>query len=449
MATGWNRDRVLQLAPDAASAKAGQELANARKWSSIGGDEQAIWGLCQGSGKNPYQTIIDLGEPAFKCSCPSRKFPCKHGLGLLLQFAAAPEGFTRAERPAWVAEWMTTRQERAQKKAEAAAQPPKPVDAEAQAERRAKRHDRVAAGLASLRTWIDDIVRDGIAAVQPRGYSFFDEPARRMIDAQAPGAARMIADLGVTMSSGGDWHEPFLRQLSSLHLLVEAHAKIDQLPSETREDVLARLGIAVPQEEVLATPPLQDTWQVTALEVDVDERLRVQKTWLFGVNSRRIALILHFAHDTAAFEANFAIGSQFDGEICRFPGTGIRAAVKSRGSSTAIEKLAGFDDLDAACDAFSQMLGRQPWLEPVALPLRNVVPTLSKNSWSVIDATGHALPATMPPGIAWQATAISGGHPIGIVATFDGQTLRPLTLFTEREVIPTTHDRAMTPFSPA
>jgi hypothetical protein len=435
MATGWNRDRVLQLAPDGASAKAGQELASPRKWSGVAGDGHAIWGLCQGSGKNPYQTIIDLGEPAFKCSCPSRKFPCKHGLGLLLQFAAASESFARSERPAWVVEWMQTRSERAKKKAEAAEQPPKPVDAEAQAARRAKRLDRVAAGLSSLRMWIDDIVRDGIAAVQPRGYAFFDEPTRRLIDAQAPGAARMIAELGATVSAGGDWHAPFLRQLSSLHLLVEAHAKIDQLPPETRDDVLAALGIAVPQEEVLTTAPTRDTWQVIAVEVEVEDRLRVQKTWLFGVTTRSIALILHFAHGTAAFDASFAVGSQFEAEVCRFPGAGVRAAVKSRGAAQPIESLAGFDTLDSACDAYSQMLARQPWLGPIAMPLRSMVPARSNNAWRLIDATGHSLPATMPPWIAWQAAAISGGHPIDIVATFDGQTLRPLTLFAEREVI--------------
>ncbi len=34
--------------------------------------EAAVCGLCQGSGKNPYQTQIDLIGPAFRCSCPSR-----------------------------------------------------------------------------------------------------------------------------------------------------------------------------------------------------------------------------------------------------------------------------------------------------------------------------------------------------------------------------------------
>ena len=41
----------------------------------------------QGSAASPYQTGIDLSEPAFQCTCPSHKFPCKHGLGLFLLLA--------------------------------------------------------------------------------------------------------------------------------------------------------------------------------------------------------------------------------------------------------------------------------------------------------------------------------------------------------------------------
>ncbi len=78
----------------------------------VAGD--VLWGLCAGSGKNPYQTIVDLSGPAYKCSCPSRKFPCKHALGLLLNWAngsvpeeSAPADFARA--------WLDDRRARAEK----------------------------------------------------------------------------------------------------------------------------------------------------------------------------------------------------------------------------------------------------------------------------------------------------------------------------------------------
>lgn len=95
----WTVERILALAPDSASAKAGQGLAGRRAWRSLGHADGTAWGECQGSGKAPYQAQIDLSEPAFRCTCPSRKFPCKHGLGLFLLLASEPVAFVEGSPP--------------------------------------------------------------------------------------------------------------------------------------------------------------------------------------------------------------------------------------------------------------------------------------------------------------------------------------------------------------
>ena len=106
---------VLALSPDGASSKAAKGLQSISKWPSVGCNDVAAWGECQGSGSKPYQTQVDLSGPAFKCSCPSRKFPCKHGLALMLLRAAGqvPEV---AELPEWVNSWLGGRVEKAEKK---------------------------------------------------------------------------------------------------------------------------------------------------------------------------------------------------------------------------------------------------------------------------------------------------------------------------------------------
>ncbi|WP_208860783.1 SWIM zinc finger family protein, partial [Streptomyces griseoflavus] len=84
----WTADQVLALAPDSASRTAGRRLGTAGPWSEAGSSvEGTVWGLCKGSGTTAYRTVVDLADasaPAFRCSCPSRKAPCKHALGLLL-----------------------------------------------------------------------------------------------------------------------------------------------------------------------------------------------------------------------------------------------------------------------------------------------------------------------------------------------------------------------------
>src|SRR4051794_11539368 len=43
VALSWSREQVMALAPDAASAKAGQGLASARKWASLGLRGEILW----------------------------------------------------------------------------------------------------------------------------------------------------------------------------------------------------------------------------------------------------------------------------------------------------------------------------------------------------------------------------------------------------------------------
>ena len=165
----------MALAPDASSAKNGKALATSRKWSSLGFNETAAWGECQGSGKNPYRTQIDLREPAFKCSCPSRKFPCKHGIGLFILLVNEKELFSQTVPQEWVSDWLQARSQRQVKKEEKVSTQEKvnkEVNPEAQAKRAAKRLDKVTAGMQDLEVWLRDLVNNGLAAAQEKPYSF-------------------------------------------------------------------------------------------------------------------------------------------------------------------------------------------------------------------------------------------------------------------------------------
>ena len=182
MLLNLTEEQIIQLAPDAASVKAGKGLATRAKWVLLEYSDRAIWGHCQGSGKTPYQTVIDTKNVAFKCSCPSRKFPCKHGLGLLFLYAAQAEQFKEANEPEWVTSWLSKREEKAEKK-EQKAKSDTSVDEAAQAKRQAMRHQKVLNGIDELEIWLKDLLRNGLINIPERAYTLFDGIARRMVDA--------------------------------------------------------------------------------------------------------------------------------------------------------------------------------------------------------------------------------------------------------------------------
>ena len=70
-ATRWQPEHVLALARDAAAAAAARRVAVAHLWTGLGTDDVGIWGVFQGSGAEPYQTVVDVREPASRCTCLS------------------------------------------------------------------------------------------------------------------------------------------------------------------------------------------------------------------------------------------------------------------------------------------------------------------------------------------------------------------------------------------
>ena len=111
-------EQVTEMAPDSSSAAAGKKLMALKNWPDVGRDDASLWGKCQGS--KVYQIMVDLSNLGYKCNCPSRKFPCKHVLGLLMLTATSPDAVAETTRPDWVDDWLSKRQARAEKKTEAA-----------------------------------------------------------------------------------------------------------------------------------------------------------------------------------------------------------------------------------------------------------------------------------------------------------------------------------------
>ena len=99
----FSEQQIGSLAPNA------NAVSNGRKISAGGGfvtrmrseDDSFYMGECKGSGKSNYVVSADFADeehPVFRCSCPSRQFPCKHSLALMFEMAAGKD-FTVGEIP--------------------------------------------------------------------------------------------------------------------------------------------------------------------------------------------------------------------------------------------------------------------------------------------------------------------------------------------------------------
>lgn len=429
---GLTSEGVAALAPDAKVAAAGKKLGAPRSWQSLGRNQEALWGECRGSAV--YQVRVDLSDLAVKCSCPSRKQPCKHAIGLLfLSLGAIP---SETASPAWVTDWLarraarTTAGERSKGPDEAAA--PDLVAREKREKKRlSQRLSRISAGLDALDLWMEDLVRGGLAAAGTQPASFWEEQGKRMVDAQAPGVAARLRRLSVVPNSSPDWPGKLLDGLGRLALLSKAFRRLDVLDDPLAESVRAEVGISLPQEEVMERGErVDDRWIVLGQRTEEEGRLTVSHTWLLGEDTRRYALVHQFAAAGSPFAEGFVSGTTWRGEIAFYPGAyPLRVVVRSRsGGGERFGGLPGYETVEAFLDHTSRATALQPWLERLPAALRRVVPLLDGGPeggrWLIRDRAGQALPLAGRE--HWTLLSMSGGRPVDLAAEWNGEGLIPL-----------------------
>jgi SWIM zinc finger len=433
VAERWDRARVLALAPDTSSSRAAQFLASGRPWPLAGAvDDRALWGECLGRAAAPYRTVVDLSGPAYRCSCPSRKSPCKHALALLLLWSDGAVG-SDMDPPEWATAWIAGHDARARDTKDSRP----PADPAAAQRRAAQREARVATGLTELDRWLCDQIRQGLAVSQRSGYRHWDDIAARMVDAQAPGLAERLRALAAVPYSGSGWDDRLLEEYALLRLLATACREQAELPPTLRDTVRSRVGFTVRQADVLATgTPVRDHWHVLARRDLDQDRIRTRRSWLRGRHTGRAALVLSFAAVSGpgpSLDDSLSVGTVTDADLVFYPGAvPLRALVGAR-QGTQPGGLPPGSTIAGLLAGYAAALGEDPWLDtwPAVLqatPARAPLPSL-------YDAAGDAVPLHPGAGDCWPLFALSGGHPLTVAGEWTPRGLWPLTAWGEGEIV--------------
>ena len=422
---------LLGRGTSATQVAAASALARPERWRSLHIDQDVIWGEIVGTA--PYRVACLPAEPAFSCTCPSQRKPCKHALALLMTFARAPEAFAAAVAPAWVVEWAAARAKRAggparQRRAGGGAERSPSVEREA----------RIAAGLDELERWLGDLVRSGLAGLDAKPYGFWDAPGARLVDAQAPGLARRVRGLYGAVAGNAAWPERLLERLGLLHLLIQAYRRQGELGADLRAEVRQLAGWNVDREELLASAPVvTDRWRVLGWRIEEDERLRSQRVWLHGAGSGRFALILSFAPLAAPIDRSLAPGTTVDADLVFYPGVRAqRALVKARRHVTeGVGAVVGLDLVAAAGD-YAAALAEDPWLDEAPVLLRDVVPARHDGGWVLRDDAGRFVRLAGRFTREWTLAALAGGRPVVVFGEWNGRAVGPLGVGTQERYVP-------------
>ncbi|MGY3561958.1 hypothetical protein ACVWZ4_006514 [Bradyrhizobium sp. USDA 4472] len=413
---------IEQLATDQSSLKAAAGLAKPAKWSGVGGspDGALIWGECAGSGANPYRVMADLRDLGNKCTCPSRKFPCKHVLGLLWLNAESIVPFAPADTPAWVSDWLGRRRgPSAAKPAGAAArfgekdlraarvieqeatEDPKDVARrEAQAAKRNEETERaILEALDALEQWIGDQLRLGLSGFIDDATARCRRIAARLVDGKATALASRIDELPARLLAldAGDRPRGAVVEFGKLVLLArafrgaprDAAIRRSVATSETREMVLADPS----------APRIDAQWEVLAEQVQTRrDGLVSQTTWLLNLaaSGPRFAMLLDFFPASAGRRGSvFTPGERFQGELVFYPSQRpLRALLVRRDAAQATLTPEWPAPNQTLSNALTQPLLAEPWtIEiPLLLPQGRIARDDAGGAWWRAADGAAALP---------------------------------------------------------
>ncbi|WP_227980314.1 SWIM zinc finger family protein [Nocardia spumae] len=436
-------DNVLALAPDAASVNAARKLAGA--WRGTGARGSALWGSCKGSGAVPYQTIVDLSGPAYRCTCPSRKFPCKHALSLLLLWSQG--AIEQCEAPAdFAAEWLASR----------AARNAAPAESGSRGTRQStldQRRARVTAGLDDLDIWLSDQIRTGLAQAD-HSPAALEAVAKRMVDSQAPGVAAALRQLSRRLLGTEQWPAILISEFARIHLLITAHRRLDELAPELAAGVRAHIGYPARAEEVRAgEPAVRDHWMVLGVRITEEERVFSRRTLLRGRHTQRWAQVVDHSFGSASFAGDLPIpGTVAEADLHFHPAAmPLRAVWGARhGRAEPFTTIiAESPTVTGQLGAHARALSADPWLREWPMLLSEVVPTPGEHGWYLAEADGTAVPIAATVEVPWRLIGLSGGHPLTVIGEWTAAGLVPIAALSGGELVDVETESATGVPSPA
>jgi hypothetical protein len=458
-------EKVEALAPDQSSLDAARKLLKAGIWPVVASDGSGlIWGECQGSGATPYRVVVSESDAGYKCTCPSRKFPCKHSLALMWIRVEGKQTFVAAPVPAWVSDWLSRRRgpgtdgagdskgekPKASIAAASSLTPPEESDPKAEARaaaarerNRLEREESVLNGLDDLDIWISDQVDRGMAGFAAQATQVCRVIAQRMVDAKVAGLATRLESLPARLFSMPESARPAaaLEELGLLHLMAQAYRRQDKLPAELKADVRRAIGWSMTRDTLLADTSairVRGAWRVVAAFSEVQpDRLRRLETWLWletppeaSPDAPRFAALIDFVPvATGAASGGYSAGDRLQAELVFYPSAMplraqiLRALSGAQASDTQLDLPQ--QSLDDAYRCYEHALCVQPWLGVWPLSIRNARLRRHESQLFLCDAgeAGSAIALPLQPSQLSDASPLLTLEKLDAVGLWDGYRL--------------------------
>lgn len=254
---------VRSAAVNSAAIANGQKISRTNGFSKLCrcDDNSLIFGECKGSGKNPYYTSVDFSgdSPVFRCSCPSRQFPCKHCLAIMFDWLAG-KNFSVEEIPEDIA--------RKRSKLEAKKNPQEDTPEKAEKKKKStmsaakKKLKKQLEGLELAESFVKDILERGVSSINSTSAEQYESLAKQLGDYYLPEPqAIMYKIISSAQKFSANPND------SQINEIVSLCVKLSSTVKKSREYINSKLesGEVLPEDNILYEA-MGGVWKLTQLK---------------------------------------------------------------------------------------------------------------------------------------------------------------------------------------
>lgn len=295
-----NEQFIQSIAPNTAAASNGKKLSSGGSFVKLyrSADDTFFMGECKGSGKNPYITsadYVDPDKPVFRCSCPSRQFPCKHSLGLLYEMTTNKK-FETCEIPEDI---VSKRKKIAAKNA-----PEKPIEemtpeeaekaakkkasaAKSASKAKAKKFEKQLEGLDLVEKAVKELMSAGLGTMGGTSLKTYQDILKQLGDYYLVGPQRLFNKLIIEITE-------YQKDNKEVHYdnAIDTLEKLYSLLKKSREYINQKLQSGdVTNDDTVLYEELGGAWKLSELEAigkcKKDARLMQLSFWVTFDESRK------------------------------------------------------------------------------------------------------------------------------------------------------------------
>jgi len=301
------------------------------------------------------------------------------------------------------------------------------------------RIENMTLGADEVIVWLADIIESGLTSLYSQPEEFWDSISKRMVDAQLSGISNKIKHLKNIIGVKEEDH--IIDLISEIYLLAKSIKKIDQFSLESQLSFLNSGGYNITKKQLTNAQCIKDEWLTLGIIKGEEERIKYRRTWVQGVKSKFMGLILDYAWGKQDFMQNWQAGRRFVADVRVYPGSyKLRVQVENHNHIPKLfNSFAGYPDIDSALKAYTVAISTDPTLQRFPVCLKEIRIQVKDNEVYLVDSQLNSMFLSCDENTKWTLIAASSGHKIKFFGEWDGREFKPISIINQARFIKISH----------